>query len=121
MGIFKKAKKTLVEIFNKSDDLTNQRNMFLKPTITDAFPENPFILAFPRKNMTPKEKIIYALRVDGVDVDVGISALTGLPLIVTNDCLAELVEEKEVIQRDIFYYPKPRTLMEKFDLRNEMK
>lgn len=70
--------------------------------------------------MTSEEKVIYALQVDGVDMDVGISSLTGLSLAETQSCLAELVRRNEIIQRDVFYYTKPRTWMEKFDLRNEI-
>lgn len=113
--------KYLMEDYNKERHPYTRQKMFLRPSITDAFPDNPFVLAFPKKDMTPKEKIVYALEVDGTDSYMGLTRLTGLSLTETKSALEELVQEKEIFQKGVFYYPKPRTWMERFDLRHEAK
>lgn len=113
--------KRLVEDYNRESHPYSSQKMFLKPAVTDAFPDNPFVLAFPRKDMTSKEKIIFALEVDGTDSYMGLTRLTGLSLTETKIALEELIQEKEIFQKGVFYYPKPKTWMERFDLRNEMK
>ena len=73
--MFEKLKNRIADVFNDHNELNHGKKMFLKPIITDAFPDNPFILAFPTQDMSQGEKIVYALRVDGVDSDVGLSRI----------------------------------------------
>ena len=98
MRIFEDIKKLLTGQFYESSN-----NVFIKP-LDNKIPhkKNQLQIMFPQQDMTPEDKVIYSLAVEGDQSIITLKMLTGLPRVEIDQALGKLVESGKIKNKNFY-------------------